>query len=85
MPQKPAKYGLNIYPPCDAQPFYTFNLDIYCGKQKDEPYMTSNKPFDICKRMTNQIINSNRNLTIDNYFSSYQLAKYLLGAGLTFL
>jgi len=85
MPQKPAKYGLKIYALCDARTLYTFNLDIYCGKQKDGPYMTSNKPFDICKRMTNPIINSHRNLTTDNYFSSYELAEYLLGAGLTFL
>lgn len=85
MPQKPAKYGLKIYALCDARTFYTFNLDIYCGKQKDGPYMTSNKPFDICKRMTIPIINSNRNLTTDNYFSSYELAEYLLGVGLTFL
>lgn len=85
MPQKPAKYGFKIDALCDARTFYTFNLDIYCGKQKYARYTPSNKPFEICKRMTNQIINSNRNLTTDDYFSSYQLAEYLLGAGLTFL
>lgn len=85
MPQKPAKFGLKIYALCDARTFYTFNLYIYCGKQKGGSYMTSNKPFDIFKRMTNPIINSNRNLTTENYFSSYELAEYLLDAGLTFL
>lgn len=85
MPQKPAKYGLKIYVLCNSRTFYTFNLDIYCGEQKNGPYMTSNKPFDICKRMTNPIINSHCNLTTDNYFSSYELAEYLLGPGLTFL
>lgn len=66
MPQKPAKYGLKIYALCDARTFYTFNLDIYCGKQRDGPCMTSNKPFDIFKRMINPIINSHRNLNSDN-------------------
>ncbi|UYV74574.1 hypothetical protein LAZ67_12000179, partial [Cordylochernes scorpioides] len=38
MPNKPAKYGLKIYTISDARTFYTFNFEIYCGKQPDGPY-----------------------------------------------
>lgn len=37
----------------------------------------------ICKKMTTPKISSNRNTTINNYFSSYQMAEYLFG--LTFI
>ncbi|UYV65868.1 hypothetical protein LAZ67_3005763 [Cordylochernes scorpioides] len=38
MPNKPAKYGLKFYTICDARTFYTFNFEIYCGKQPDGSY-----------------------------------------------
>jgi hypothetical protein len=63
----------------------TYNLEIYCGVQNPGPYVCSNKPFDIVKRLVEHITKSNRNLTTDNYFSSIQLADYLLSVGLTFL
>lgn len=85
MPQKPAKYGIKIYSMCDSQTFYTFNMIIYCGTQKPGPYETSNKPFDIVKTLTEPLKRTNRNVTTDNWFSSYPLAEYLSSVGLTFL
>nr|CAH7721810.1 unnamed protein product [Callosobruchus chinensis] len=70
---------------CDSQTYYTYNLEIYCGIQKDGPYVCSNKPFDLVKRLVKPLEKSNRNITTDNYFSSIQLADYLLTVGLTFL
>lgn len=85
MPQKPAKYGIKMYSMCDSQTFYTFNIIIYCGTQKPGPYETSNKPFDIVKTLTEPLKRTNRNVTTDNWFSSYPLAAYLSSVGLTFL
>jgi hypothetical protein len=85
MPQKPAKYGLKFYAMCDSRTFYTFNMEIYSGKQKEGPFFNSNKPMDIVKRLIVPIKRSHRNLTTDNYYSSIPLAEYLLGEGLTFL
>jgi hypothetical protein len=39
MAKKPVKYGLKIYVLCNAQTFYTYNLEIYCGVQNPGPYM----------------------------------------------
>ena len=85
IPDKPAKYGIKIYALCDAQTFYTLNFEVYCGKQIPGPYLKSNKPDDVVKRLVKPIEKTNRNLTTDNYYSSYPLAEYLLGKGLTFL
>lgn len=83
MPQKPAKYGLKIYALCDSRMYYTWNFEIYCGTQRDGPYKTSNKPFDIVQRLIDPIKKSKRNLTTDNYYTSYPLAEYLLLNGIT--
>lgn len=85
IPNKPAKYGLKIYALCDAKTFYTLNLEIYCGKQMPGPYLKSNKPDDIVKRLVEPIKGSKRNITTDNYYTSYTLAKDLLEKGLTLL
>lgn len=85
MPLKPARYGLKFYALCDSTTYYTWNFEIYCGAQRDGPYKTSNKPFDIVQRLVDPIIKSHRNLTTDNYYTSYPLAEYLLQNGLTLI
>nr|XP_022903858.1 piggyBac transposable element-derived protein 4-like [Onthophagus taurus] len=85
IPNKPAKYGLKMYALCDAKTFYTLNFEVYCGKQLPGPYVKSNKPEDIVTRLIEPIEKTKRNLTTDNYYSSYPLAEKLLEKGLTFL
>ncbi|CAG9577485.1 unnamed protein product [Danaus chrysippus] len=79
IPSKPAKYGLKIYALVDAKTFYTMNLEIYCGKQPDNsPYTVSNKPFDVVDRLVRCVSGSGRNITMDNFFMSYETAENLL-------
>lgn len=85
MPNKPAKYGLKLYSMCDAKTYYVYNFEIYCGMQVPGPFAVSNKAIDVVKRLVEPIKNSNRNLTTDNYYTSYELAMYLLDNGITLL
>lgn len=85
MSQKPTKYGLEICTLCDARMSYTYDLEVYCGKQYPGPNVLLNKPFDVVMRLVKGIKGSNRNPTTDNYFTSYMLAEHLLSIGLIFL
>lgn len=85
IPNKPAKYGIKMFLLCDAKTFFTSNLEVYCGKQPEGPYVQSNSPTDIVKRLTADIQGSSRNLTTDNWYTSYPLAMYLLQKKITLI
>lgn len=70
---------------CDSKSYYTANLKVYCGKQRDEPFGASKSPSDVVKRLVTPIENSNRNLTTDNSYTSVPLADYLLTKNITML
>lgn len=78
IPSKPAKYGLKIISLVDATSFYTINMEIYAGKQPSGPYKVSNKPFDVVDRIVQPVSKSCRNITFDNWFTSYELVLHLL-------
>lgn len=79
IPSKPAKYGIKIYALVDAKTFYTMNLEIYRGRQPDNSsFAFSNKPFDLVDRMVNCVTGSSRNITMDNFFTSHEVAESLL-------
>lgn len=85
IPNKPAKYGLKCFVMCDAKTFYVSNLEFYCGKQPDGPYSMPNTPTAIVHRLLEEVKGSNRNLTCDNWYSSYPLAKELLENKITMI
>lgn len=85
IPSKPAKYGIKMFALCDAKSFFTSKIEIYCGKQPDGPYFINNTPADIVSRLVDHVKGKNRNLTCDNWYSSYQLAKSLLANKITYL
>jgi lipoate-protein ligase A len=62
----------------DARVFYTSNLEVYVGKQTHDPYQVSNSPDDVVERLCEPILDTGRNVTIDNWFTSYDLAIRML-------
>ncbi|XP_023225627.1 piggyBac transposable element-derived protein 4-like isoform X2 [Centruroides sculpturatus] len=78
MPKKPNRHGIKIYILVDARMYYTYNLEIYCGKQPEGEYSVSNSPDQIVKRLVKPIAKSWRNLTVDNWFTSCSLVSDLL-------
>lgn len=78
IPNKPSKYGLKIFTLVDARCFYTVNMEVYVGMQPEGPFRQSNKSEDIVIRLIAPISKSGRNITFDNWFTSYNLMKRLL-------
>lgn len=78
IPSKPANYGLKVFVLCDAKTFYVANFEVYCGQQPEGPYKKSNTPTDITHRLLQTWKGKNRNLTCDNWYTSYPLAIDLL-------
>lgn len=77
IPSKPNKYGVKIYALVDAKMFYTYNLEIYAGKQPEGPYKMSNSPKEVVSRLSQPIFGTGRNITCDNWFTSFQLLQFL--------
>ena len=78
IPSKPAKYGVKIFALCNAKTYFTRNLEVYCGKQPTGPHEASNSPGDIVERLISHLKGTCRNLTMDNWYTSYTLAKSML-------
>nr|CAH7748238.1 unnamed protein product [Callosobruchus chinensis] len=52
--------------------------EVYVGAQPDGPFSVSNKPFDVALRLIKPISGTGRNVTFDNWFTSYELLLHLL-------
>ena len=78
IPNKPAKYGINVFSMVNARTSYVSNLEIYAGKQPEGPFAISNKTEDLVLRFCAPILGSGRNLTFDNWFTTIPLINKLL-------
>nr|CAH7714948.1 unnamed protein product [Callosobruchus chinensis] len=76
IPSKPAKYGIKIVMTCDAGTKYMLDAEPYLGKHTN----TDGKPLGeyFVIKLTENIHGSNRNITMDNWFTSVNLADILV-------
>jgi hypothetical protein len=81
IPNKPDKYGLKLVIMCDAKTFYLCSAKPYIGNDKREKNYSI--PTQYVLHLTEQIQSTNRNCTMDNWFSSYEVAEQLLDKKLT--
>lgn len=64
----------------DLRKYYICNLEICAG-----PFELNNTTNEVVKRLTDEFENSGRNITADNWYTSYKLTKDLLKKKLMFL
>ncbi|XP_056267070.1 piggyBac transposable element-derived protein 4-like, partial [Pseudoliparis swirei] len=75
MPSKPAKYSIKSWVACDARSSYAWKMQIYTGKPsggRPEKNLGTRVVLDVTEGLTG------RNVTCDNFFTSYELARLLL-------
>ena len=78
IPNKPARYGIKMQAMADARTYYTCKMEVYAGKQPDGPYKVDNSSFAVVTRLISEISGSGRNVTFDNWYTSYPLVVSLL-------
>lgn len=76
IPNKPAKYGIKIVMLCDSSSKYMIDASPYLGKGTN----TNGLPLatHFVRELTKSVQGSNRNITMDNWFTSIPLADELL-------
>lgn len=87
IPNKPAKYGLKVQILSDSKTHYMINAEVYTGKAAN-PKVKEKKlshPTEVVLRLTSPIVNTNRNITADNWYSSVELLDELRKIGLTYV
>lgn len=77
IPNKPNKYGIKIYALCDPKVFYTCKMEVYVGKQPPGVWEVNNSPEAVVERMCEPIRGTGRNVTTDNWFTSFKLIENL--------
>nr|CAH7758961.1 unnamed protein product [Callosobruchus chinensis] len=70
----------------DSKMYYTCNLEVYVGQQPEGEFRQSNDPKSVVLRLIMPITKTGRNITVDNWFTSYELINELLEShNLTFV
>lgn len=74
IPSKPAKYGMKIWILCDSETYYAYNLEMYIGRNRNcQPEVKQGER--VVLSLTENL--NGRNVTCDNFFTTYSLATEL--------
>lgn len=76
LPAKPCKYGLKIFAAVELESKYFYTARLYEGKVANRP--ETNQAFNVCKELMEPLLKKGYNLCTDNFYTSFQLAEYLL-------
>ncbi|UYV78050.1 PGBD5 [Cordylochernes scorpioides] len=68
---KPHKYGIKIFQICEAVSGYAYNLDIYTGKDPEQPEHNSNP--NLVDRLAKRFYGQGYHIYFDRWFSSPEL------------
>ncbi|XP_064841881.1 piggyBac transposable element-derived protein 4-like [Oncorhynchus masou masou] len=80
IPSKPAKYGIKSWVACDTKSSYAWKMQVYTGKAAGGG-PEKNQGMRVVLDLTTGL--SGRNVTCDNFFTSYDLGQWLLERNLT--
>ncbi|XP_071056505.1 piggyBac transposable element-derived protein 4-like [Onthophagus taurus] len=75
---KPDKYGIKVVCMCDSRTYYMISAIPYIGKNTNPT--NESVPMYLVKELSKSIHGTNRNITMDNWFTSVPLAKEMLSS-----
>lgn len=83
MPSKPGKYGILLRTVCDSKYRYFCNLEMFQRRNSDAE--SCNKTEELVCRILQPYFNTNRNVTMDRYYTAVATSHRLYQNGLTCL
>ncbi|XP_058836768.1 piggyBac transposable element-derived protein 4 [Topomyia yanbarensis] len=83
IPSKPDKYGMKIFWLCDAKTAYPLNANMYLGRERTGSARQTNIAQTVVSELCQPYYRTGRNITMDNFFTSHELALNLKSNGLT--
>ncbi|XP_022248458.1 uncharacterized protein LOC111087142 [Limulus polyphemus] len=81
IPNKPTKYGIKIQAMTHTKTFYVCKMEVYTCRQPDGPFKVDNSHLPLVLRLISDISGSDRNVTFDNWYTSYRLIHKLIAVG----
>jgi len=81
IPNKPSKYGINVFVLAESKTFYSVSSKIYTGAGSHAPGLPI--PTQAVLALVSSVSGTNRNITSDNYYMSFSLAMELKSRKLT--
>ena len=76
MPNKPDKFGIKFWLAVDEESKYILNAIPYLGKDESRP-STQRLSDNVVMTLMEPFVGKGRNVTTDNFFTSFLLAKEL--------
>ncbi|XP_008482636.3 piggyBac transposable element-derived protein 4, partial [Diaphorina citri] len=76
IPNKAHRYGVKLYKLCSLDG-YTWSFKIYTGKSSSTEE-SRGQATNICLKLSDGLLDQGRTLYVDNYYTSYPLAKAML-------
>ena len=77
IPNYPSKYGFKIYALVDTRTFFTRKLKIHAGRLSKSPNNIENSTDKVLKRLVKLILDMERNLTVDKWYTNFDLSELL--------
>lgn len=78
---KPGKRGIKVWAAVDRETNFLINAQIYTGKSAEESEISQGK--SVVNDIVDYVRGSGRNVTIDNFFTTFELGQELLQKNLT--
>ncbi|XP_047106216.1 uncharacterized protein LOC124775427 [Schistocerca piceifrons] len=81
IPSKPGKYGIKVWAAVDCETNYVINAQVYTGKSTEGREINQGKR--VLQDLVDHLKGSSRNITSDNFFTSFDFGQELLANELT--
>ncbi|XP_048575717.1 piggyBac transposable element-derived protein 4-like [Nematostella vectensis] len=74
---KPTKWGLKLWVLADSTNGYTYDFDVYAGRQTANAPSTNGLAYDVVMKLLSPLLNQGYHLYCDNFYTSVTLIKDL--------